>query len=46
MHAKFLELDVPESVITSDNIDYVMLDIVTLPSPNFDNAISSTTRGV
>lgn len=45
MHAKFLELYVAESVIASDNIDYVMFDIVTLSMPNFDNARSSTAHG-
>lgn len=45
MHVKFLELDVDESVIASDNIDFVMPDVVTLSLPNFDNIGSSTTRG-
>ncbi|KAI5384190.1 hypothetical protein KIW84_071266 [Lathyrus oleraceus] len=45
MHAKFLELDVVEPVITYDNIDYVTLDVVTFPLPIFDNARSSTIRG-
>lgn len=45
MHAKFLELDVVEHVITYDNIYYVMFVVVTLPMPNFNNASSSTSRG-
>ena len=45
MHAKFLELDVAELAIASDNTDSVMPDVVTLPLPIFDNASSSTTQG-
>lgn len=45
MHIKFLELDVVESVIASDNINSIMPDVVTLPLPNFDNASSSNTHG-
>lgn len=45
MYAKFLELDVAELVIAYDNIDSVMLDVVTLSLPNFYNAISSTAHG-
>lgn len=45
MHAKFLELDVVEPVIASDNIDFVMSDVITLPLPNFDNVRSSNDHG-
>lgn len=40
MHAKFLELDVAEPTIASDNIYFVMPDIVTLSLSNFDNSRS------
>ncbi|KAI5421240.1 hypothetical protein KIW84_044901 [Lathyrus oleraceus] len=45
MHAKFLELDVVELVIASDNIDSITLDVVTFPLPNFDNVGKSTAHG-
>lgn len=45
MHAKFLELDVVELVIASDNIDSITLDVVTFPLPNFDNVGLSTAHG-
>lgn len=45
VHAISVELDIIEPMIASDNMDYVMPDIVTLSLPNFDNVGSSTAHG-